>query len=75
MSWDYVCDENGNLEVIVSRWYNRTSKLVWSHTFSGFMPYEPVQVEVRGEDEEKMVEPFNYYSEEAKANPHLKETK
>lgn len=71
MSWDYVVNEKGELEVIVSRWYNRTSQMTHSYTFSGFEPFEPVQVEICAEDDDKMVKPFNYYSEEARNNPHL----
>ncbi len=48
MSWDTRCDENGQLEIIVSRWYNgegnRTVRLV----ASGFEPFEPVQTEICG---------------------------
>jgi hypothetical protein len=51
MSWDYVVDEKGNLEIIVSRWYNESRKREVRLLATGFEPYEPVQVEVCGEDE------------------------
>lgn len=58
MSWDYVVDKNGNLEVIVSRWYSdRLPKKEIYLCASGFEPYEPVQVEVCGEDESLVVKP------------------
>ncbi len=70
MSWDYVCDENGQIEIIVSRYYNRVSRKVETFTFSGFDSFEPVSVEICGEDDSK-ARPVNYCNEEAKANPHV----
>ena len=58
MSYDYVCDEEGRLEIIVSRYYNRTGdrrEIVYAY---GFEPYEPVSVEVCGEEESKAVKPI-----------------
>ncbi len=55
MSWDYRVDKNGNLEVIVSRWYNsphpegKGEKMV-ALLATGFEPNEPVQVEVLARD-------------------------
>lgn len=58
MSWDYVCDENGSLEIIVSRWYNAKGERREIVIASGFEPYEPVSVEVCGEDESLVVKPL-----------------
>ena len=58
MSWDYVCDESGELEVIVSRWYNQQPPKGHGNkevrlVVDGFIPNEPVQVEIYGADEEE----------------------
>jgi len=58
MSWDYVCDEEGRLEIIVSRWYNKTGNRVETVYAYGFESYEPVSVEVCGEDEELAIKPL-----------------
>jgi len=58
MSWDYVVGKDGCLEIIVSRWYNRGGNKRETLIASGFEPYEPVQVEVCGEDDGLAVRPF-----------------
>lgn len=58
MSWDYVVDKDGCLEIIVSRWYNKTGNRREVLQACGFEPYEPVQVEVCGVPEELAVEPL-----------------
>ena len=58
MSWDYVVDKNGCLEIIVGRYYNMDSKRKVTLHASGFQPYEPVSVEVCGEAESLAVKPF-----------------
>ena len=64
MSWDYVVDRNGNLEIIVSRWYNKTSPKEVRLIASGFIPFEPVQIDVYGEDEALAVNPFKEVKDE-----------
>lgn len=63
MSWDYVCDQDGCLEILVSRWYNKTGKKESLVSASGFEPYEPVQLEVFGKATEWAVKPFETVSE------------
>lgn len=57
MSWDYVVDKDGNLGIIVSRWYNEKGNREVRLIATGFQPYEPVQVEVCGEDESLAIKP------------------
>jgi len=58
MSWDYVVDKNGCLEIIVSRWYCSKGERMVKLTARGFESYEPVQVEICGEDESLAVKPL-----------------
>lgn len=58
MSWDYKCNENGELEIIVSRWYNRGGNYRVTLMARGFEPNEPVQVEVLGGDEDAPYTPY-----------------
>lgn len=58
MSWNYVVDKDGNLEIIVTRWYGQIGQKESHLIASGFIPFEPVQVEVYGEDEAKMIKPL-----------------
>ena len=58
MSWDYVVDEHGNLEIIISRRYNdRLPQKRVSVVANGFMPFEPVQVDIISQDDDKIVIP------------------
>ncbi len=53
MSWDYRVDKNGNLEIIVSRWYTKgKGKRIVSLVAPGFEPHEAVQVEICGKEQE-----------------------
>lgn len=58
MSWDYVTDEHGNLEIIVTRWYSdRLPQRRVSVVANGFMPFEPVQIEVISQDDKVVIPP------------------
>ncbi len=52
MSWDILADENGSVEIIITRWYNQGNRLERRTTLAGFQPFEPVSVELCGEDDE-----------------------
>lgn len=54
MSWSHVCDGNGRIEIFVSRWYNKYGNLEKHICIDGFQPYEPVDVEICGEDDERL---------------------
>ena len=56
MSYDCRCDEKGNLEIEVSRWYNVDGGRVETLVASGFHPYEAVQVEVMGLEDSEVPE-------------------
>jgi len=58
MSWHYVCDRDGCLQILVSRFYNRTGNKEEILTASGFEPYEPVDVDICSENEDKGIIPF-----------------
>lgn len=56
MSWDYRVDEDGSLEIIVSRWYNTpppngNGRRVIRFYADGFEPNEPISVEVIGSED------------------------
>ena len=58
MSWNYVCDKSGSLEIIVSRWYNHEGDKRECFVAVGFEPYEPVEVDILTEDRDLAIKPF-----------------
>ena len=60
MSYDTRTDENGNLEIIVSRWYPKNGNpRVIAVAASGFEPYEPVHYEICGKDESEVPKEYD----------------
>ena len=54
MSYDYITDDCGRLEIIVNRWYNKYGNRSITVYADGFEPYEPVSLEVIGEDDDSL---------------------